>query len=368
MRSSLFNWSLFHPTSGAWCGAKALIMCMTPVASPLKPYLGKTWPWTVRKSSFRLFWNLKPLASGNSAKISSSPRWNSGWLKPSISSSWRSRAFSRVNSSSNDGSLFTTRSLPDNVMLTQPVSGPSPQSFWNCKRSPSIRSSLTQAPVARRVGSCGDLVSWPSRTRMPPLSPPPTTSQRGRRGGVGGTFDLSAGVYGKGLLAASSALSTYGSAISRLRCFSVNTVSSGSAFGPSSFPAMPRPKLDTFIEPVGSWAESASLTVRMTAPPWTVTAVVSSMPLSMVMLISWSPAGSGGTALTTGLLSKGVAASCPFFSAGAASCTTGFGLRNFAASSSFCFRSQASTSANSFLALLLPSSGPRYSKSNVKGW
>mmetsp|Transcript_130452 Transcript_130452/g.363463 ORF Transcript_130452/g.363463 Transcript_130452/m.363463 type:complete len:342 (-) Transcript_130452:428-1453(-) len=152
-------------------------MRWTPPGPPSKPYLGRTWLCTARMSSLRFFWNLNPLPSGNSAAMSSSALWNSGRAKPSSRSSCKERALSSVNSSSTDGSRRTSSSRPESARLTQPVSGPSPQSFWYCRRSPSMRSSLTMAPVARRWGSCVEVVAWPSRTRMPPLSAPPTIFQ-----------------------------------------------------------------------------------------------------------------------------------------------------------------------------------------------
>mmetsp|Transcript_83094 Transcript_83094/g.185625 ORF Transcript_83094/g.185625 Transcript_83094/m.185625 type:complete len:208 (-) Transcript_83094:72-695(-) len=69
-------------------------------------------------------------------------------------------------------SVFSLR-----LMLTQPRSGPLPDKRSKHKRSPTSSTSHTRAPVERRSCSCGDFMSWPSRTKMPPLSPPPTTSQ-----------------------------------------------------------------------------------------------------------------------------------------------------------------------------------------------
>mmetsp|Transcript_51504 Transcript_51504/g.161501 ORF Transcript_51504/g.161501 Transcript_51504/m.161501 type:complete len:221 (-) Transcript_51504:107-769(-) len=69
-------------------------------------------------------------------------------------------------------------------MLTQPESGPSPLALRKWSLSPASSNSSTFAPVDKRVGSCAEARSCPSRTRMPPRSAPPTTSQRGPAGGA----------------------------------------------------------------------------------------------------------------------------------------------------------------------------------------
>mmetsp|Transcript_89527 Transcript_89527/g.261681 ORF Transcript_89527/g.261681 Transcript_89527/m.261681 type:complete len:220 (-) Transcript_89527:2-661(-) len=63
---------------------------------------------------------------------------------------------------------------------TQPVSGPVPVRRWKRRRPPCCSSSPTKVPVDSRSASC--LASGPgsSRTMMPPLSAPATTSQTGR--------------------------------------------------------------------------------------------------------------------------------------------------------------------------------------------
>jgi len=73
---------------------------------------------------------------------------------------------------------FMSRSLPPaSFVLTQPVSGPDPVSRLYCKRSSSSCSSRTNAPWLRRPGASAEDLSFPVRTRMPPFSSPPTTSQ-----------------------------------------------------------------------------------------------------------------------------------------------------------------------------------------------
>mmetsp|Transcript_85652 Transcript_85652/g.223214 ORF Transcript_85652/g.223214 Transcript_85652/m.223214 type:complete len:219 (-) Transcript_85652:58-714(-) len=71
----------------------------------------------------------------------------------------------------------TQRSLPEILTLTQPSSGPKPEIFLKCNRSPCISNSSISAPVANRTKTTGDEVGRPSRTTMPPKPTPPTTSQ-----------------------------------------------------------------------------------------------------------------------------------------------------------------------------------------------
>mmetsp|Transcript_122959 Transcript_122959/g.348513 ORF Transcript_122959/g.348513 Transcript_122959/m.348513 type:complete len:370 (-) Transcript_122959:89-1198(-) len=73
-------------------------------------------------------------------------------------------------------SVLTARSLPGSLMLTQPTAGPVPSSSLKLRRSPFSSTSSIRAPVERRSAVCGDAVASPSRTRIPPLSAPPTTS------------------------------------------------------------------------------------------------------------------------------------------------------------------------------------------------
>mmetsp|Transcript_49943 Transcript_49943/g.151991 ORF Transcript_49943/g.151991 Transcript_49943/m.151991 type:complete len:299 (+) Transcript_49943:469-1365(+) len=76
-----------------------------------------------------------------------------------------------------DASRLTNKSLPVILVLTQPSPGPSPLTSLNFKRSPLSSSSSTKAPWLSREAAASDFRSCPCRTRMPPLSAPPTTSQ-----------------------------------------------------------------------------------------------------------------------------------------------------------------------------------------------
>mmetsp|Transcript_91302 Transcript_91302/g.289426 ORF Transcript_91302/g.289426 Transcript_91302/m.289426 type:complete len:260 (-) Transcript_91302:181-960(-) len=72
----------------------------------------------------------------------------------------------------------TSSSLPPSRrVLAQPRAGPDPETRSKWSRRPSRSSSRTSDPVARRSASAGADVSLPARTRIPPLSPPPTTRQ-----------------------------------------------------------------------------------------------------------------------------------------------------------------------------------------------
>mmetsp|Transcript_8624 Transcript_8624/g.20372 ORF Transcript_8624/g.20372 Transcript_8624/m.20372 type:complete len:249 (+) Transcript_8624:1310-2056(+) len=73
-------------------------------------------------------------------------------------------------------SLLTNSSLPGSLILTHPSAGPPPDTSLYFSRSPLSSSSSTSEPVERRSGSCGEPTLWPDRTRIPPLSAPPTTS------------------------------------------------------------------------------------------------------------------------------------------------------------------------------------------------
>mmetsp|Transcript_29040 Transcript_29040/g.81945 ORF Transcript_29040/g.81945 Transcript_29040/m.81945 type:complete len:277 (+) Transcript_29040:171-1001(+) len=187
----------------------------------------------------------------------------------------------------------------------------------------------------------------PSRTRMPPLSPPPTTSHRGPFGSVGGAFGRGAGC-GTGNSASSS-----GSVSASSRCSRVSRVLPGSG-GPLSSPLItPRPNSDTFIAPVGSWPASSSFTFMTVAPMLTVTAVFMSSDFSIHMVIWWSPKPSGAAvALVLAAL-------------GASAAGSGLGRLSLAAASLACCFSQARTSSTSLLFFLAPSSAPRNSKSRV---
>merc|ERR1719382_2321668 len=63
------------------------------------------------------------------------------------------------------------------LVLIQPLEGPEPSMRLYFKRSPLSSTSSTSEPVDKRFGSCGVASPWPSRTKMPPLSAPPTISQ-----------------------------------------------------------------------------------------------------------------------------------------------------------------------------------------------
>mmetsp|Transcript_49945 Transcript_49945/g.151998 ORF Transcript_49945/g.151998 Transcript_49945/m.151998 type:complete len:203 (+) Transcript_49945:733-1341(+) len=79
--------------------------------------------------------------------------------------------------SAGTASRLTRSSLPVILVLTQPSPGPSPLTSLNFKRSPLSSSSSTKAPWLSREAAASDFRSCPCRTRMPPLSAPPTTSQ-----------------------------------------------------------------------------------------------------------------------------------------------------------------------------------------------
>mmetsp|Transcript_90393 Transcript_90393/g.165531 ORF Transcript_90393/g.165531 Transcript_90393/m.165531 type:complete len:265 (+) Transcript_90393:1309-2103(+) len=67
---------------------------------------------------------------------------------------------------------------PWTCVLTQPFSGPSPESSWKCIRCPISSSALITAPVASRGGDAsGDFKDSPVRTISPVLLLPPMTSQ-----------------------------------------------------------------------------------------------------------------------------------------------------------------------------------------------
>mmetsp|Transcript_127102 Transcript_127102/g.395581 ORF Transcript_127102/g.395581 Transcript_127102/m.395581 type:complete len:311 (-) Transcript_127102:90-1022(-) len=82
------------------------------------------------------------------------------------------------------------------LVLTQPVSGPLPESLRYCKRSPSNASSSTLAPKARRDGSAREQVRRPFRTTTPPSPLPPTTCQTPPALASGGVAEAAEGLLG----------------------------------------------------------------------------------------------------------------------------------------------------------------------------
>mmetsp|Transcript_136447 Transcript_136447/g.423962 ORF Transcript_136447/g.423962 Transcript_136447/m.423962 type:complete len:200 (+) Transcript_136447:2570-3169(+) len=78
--------------------------------------------------------------------------------------------------SSSSGSHLSNKLLPLMRTLTHPVSGPLPSASLKCKRSSLSSSSSTCDPFSRRLAALGELRSSPSRTKMPPVSSPPTTT------------------------------------------------------------------------------------------------------------------------------------------------------------------------------------------------
>mmetsp|Transcript_45455 Transcript_45455/g.108700 ORF Transcript_45455/g.108700 Transcript_45455/m.108700 type:complete len:228 (-) Transcript_45455:78-761(-) len=115
-----------------------------------------------------------------------SPCFNAPTSMPSVDGSdlWATRVWTTAHSSTALASLHdrlacagARSSLPPEVMLIQPISGPEPRTSKYLMRFCTLSSCSTMESVESLAPSTGDCVLSCFRTVMPPLSSPPTTIQ-----------------------------------------------------------------------------------------------------------------------------------------------------------------------------------------------